>query len=159
MSDMQSTKGRREEPSGQGLPTWWLVFSRELADLWIGGKALYLILIYSVLLGIMVYVYSFNTELSLIPPKEAVYEMLKNAMAVSLFIGLIIGADSLSGERERAPLESLLLTPTNRRQIIAGKFLAGISFWPAALVIAVPYLQVLAQGDEILGPTILWGGL
>ena len=157
MSDMQSTKGRREEPSGQALPTWWLVFSRELADLWIGGKALYLILIYSVLLGIMVYVYSFNTELSLIPPKEAVYEMLKNAMAVSMFIGLVIGADSLSGERERATLESLLLTPTNRRQIVVGKFLAGMSAWPAAYIIAIPYMNVLSQGDEVLGPAILWG--
>ena len=159
MSDIQSARGRREEPSGRAVPTWWLVFSRELADLWIGGKALYLILIYSVLLGIMVYVYSFNTELSLIPPKEAVYEMLKNAMAVSMFIGLVIGADSLSGERERATLESLLLTPTSRRQIIVGKFLAGFSAWPVAYIIAIPYMHVLSQGDEVLSPAILWGAL
>ena len=141
------------------MPTWWLVFSRELADLWIGGKALYLILTYSVLMGILVYVLSFNSELSLIPPKEMVYEMLKNAMAVSLFIGLIIGADSLSGDRERATLESLLLTPTSRRQIVVGKFLAAVSPWPAALLIAVPYLSLLSQGDEILWPAVLWSAL
>jgi ABC-2 type transport system permease protein len=135
------------------------VFTRELADLWIGGKALNLILIYSILLGIMAYVFSFNSELSLIPPKEMVYEMLKNAMAVSLFIGLVIGADTLSGERERMTLESLLLTPTKRSQIMLGKFLAGISPWPAALLIAIPYLSVLSQGDEILGPAILWGAI
>src|SRR3990172_1512487 len=132
MSELQPAKGRQEEPSGRALPTWWLVFSRELADLWIGGKALTLILIYSVLLGIMVYVLATNSELSLIPPKEMVYETLKNAMAVSLFICLIIGADSLSGERERATLESLLLTPTSRRQIVVGKFLAAVSPLPAA---------------------------
>jgi hypothetical protein len=138
-------------------PAWWLVFTRELADLWIGGKALILILIYSVLLGIMVFIYSFNSELSLIPPKEAVYELLKNAMAVSLFIGLIIGADSLSGERERSTLESLLLTPVKRRQIVIGKFLAGISPWPVAYLIAIPYMYVLSQGDNVLVPAILWG--
>jgi len=141
----------------RATPAWWLVFTRELADLWVGGKALILILIYSILLGVMVYVYSFNSELSLIPPKEAVYELLKNAMAVSLFIGLIIGADSLSGERERNTLESLLLTPAKRRQIVLGKYLAGISPWPAAYLIAIPYMYVLSQGDEVLIPAILWG--
>ena len=145
--------------SDSALPAWWVVCTRELADLWIGGKALILILVYSILLGIMVYVLSSNSELSLIPPKEMVYETLKNAIAVSLFIGLIIGADSLSGERERATLESLLLTPTSRRQIVVGKFLAAVTPWPAALVIAVPFLALLAQGDEILAPALLWGAV
>ena len=139
------------------LPAWWLVFTRELSDLWIGGKALNLILIYTIVLAVMVYLYSFNTELSLIPPKEAVYEMLKNAMAVSMFIGLVIGSDTLSGERERNTFESLLLTPVSRRQIVIGKFLAGISSWPVAYAIAIPFMSVLSQGDEVLLPAILWG--
>jgi ABC-2 type transport system permease protein len=143
----------------QTSPTWWLIFMRELTDLWIGGKAFNLILIYSIMLGIMVYVFSFNSELSLIPPKEATYEMLKNAMAVSLFIALVIGADMLSGERERATLESLLLTPANRRQIIFGKFLAGSSPWPVAFLIAIPFMKVLSQGDEVLVPAIIWGAI
>ncbi len=159
---MSSQEARMDEISrseGRSLPAWWLIFTRELTDLWIGGKALTLILIYSVLLGIMVYVLSSNSELSLIPPKEMAYETLKNAVAVSLFIALIIGADSLSGERERATFEALLLTPASRRQIITGKFLAGISPWPIAFLIVIPYLNVVAQGDEILGPAILWGGI
>src|SRR3972149_4956799 len=159
LRDKQVVAGSRVKPSGSALPTWWLVFTRELADLWIGGKALVLILIYSLVLGVMVYLLAYNEELSLIPPKELVYELTKNAMAVGLFIGLIIGADSLSGEREPATFESLLLTPTTRRTLIAGQFLAGLSVWPAAFVIALPYLRVLSQGDEILGPTILWGAL
>jgi ABC-2 type transport system permease protein len=149
----------QDKSSRGALPAWWLVFKREMADLWIGGKALNLILIYSVVLGVMVYVFSFNSELSLIPPKEAVYEMLKNAMGISLFITLIIGADSLSGERDRATLESMLLTPSSRRQIISGKFLAGMSPWPIAYVIAIPYMYVLSQGDEILVPAIIWGAI
>ena len=159
LKDEQTVADRRVKPSGSALPTWWLVFIRELADLWIGGKALILTVIYSIVLGIMVYVLASSEELSLIPAKELVYELTKNAISVSLFICLIIGADSLSGERERATFESLLLTPTSRRQIMVGKFLAGLSFWPAALLIAIPYLQVLSQGDDVLGPTILWGAL
>jgi ABC-2 type transport system permease protein len=145
--------------SEKASPTWWLVFRRELVDLWIGGRAFNLMLIYSLVLGGMVYIYSFNTELSLIPPKEATYEMLKNAMAVAVFVGMIIGTDAFSGERDRATLESLLLTPANRRQIILGKFLAAFSIWPAAYVIAIPYLYVLAQGDSVFGPALFWGAI
>lgn len=143
----------------RGLPAWWLVFTRELVELWIGGKAFNLILIYSIVLGVMVYVFSFNSELSLIPAKEAVYEMLKNAMAISLFIALVIGADTLSGERERTTLESLLLTPASRIQIVFGKFMAGTSPWLASFIIAIPYMYVLAQGDEVLVPAIIWGAI
>ena len=157
--NMEHVAVGKVKASGRVLPAWWLVFKREMTDLWIGGKAFNLILIYSIMLGGMVYIYSFNTELSLIPPKEAVYEMLKNAMAVAMFVGLIIGADSISGERDRATLESLLLTPVNRRQIIVGKFLAAFSIWPAAYVIAIPYLYVLAQGDNVLAPALFWGAL
>jgi ABC-2 type transport system permease protein len=140
-------------------PAWWLVFVRELTDLWVGGKALVLVFIYTVFLGVVTYVIASNSELSLIPPKEMVYETIKNVMAVSLFIGLIIGADALSGERERNTLESMLLTPASRRQIVVGKFLAGITFWPAAFVIAIPTFNILSQGDEIFGQGLFWGGL
>jgi len=159
MSAVQTTNDPRVTQSGSVAPAWWLVFMRELTDLWVGGKALVLMFIYTVFLGVVTYVIASNSELSLIPPKEMVYETIKNVMAVSLFIGLIIGADSLSGERERNTLESLLLTPSSRRQIVAGKFLAAITFWPAAFVIAIPTFNILAQGDEIFGQGLFWGGI
>ncbi len=145
--------------TGTSPPTWWVVFGRELADLWIGGKALWLILVYTLLLGIWSYVLASNSELSLIPPKEMVFEMLKAYVGVSLFVALIIGADSIAGERERATLEGLLLTPTSRRQLVMGKFLAAISPWPVALAVTIPYWNVLAQGDKVFGQAILWGAI
>jgi hypothetical protein len=141
------------------VPTWKLLLKRELTDLWIGGRAFNLLLVYSILLGLMLYTYTLTAELSILPPQEAVYEMLKNSTAFSIFMGLIIGADSISGERDRSTLESLLLTPVNRRQIIIAKLLAGISPWPAAYLIALPFLYVLAQGNAVLGPAIFWGAL
>lgn len=151
---MNETQG-----STRGAPTWWLVFMRELSELWLGGKAPVLLLIFSVLLGIMTWVMASNSELSLIPPQEMTYETLKAAIAVGLFISMIIGADSISGERERATLEGLLLTPTSRRQIVIGKFLAGISPWPVAMLIAVPYMWVLSQGNEVFRSAVPWGAL
>src|SRR5690349_15771378 len=159
LSEKRAVNESRVEPFGRALPAWWLVFIRELSELWIWGKALTLIIFYSIYLGVSSYIFAANSELSLIPPKEMVYLTISGAITVGLFVALIIGADSFSGERERATLEALLLTPANRRQIVIGKFLASISPWPVAMVIAVPYVIVLSQGDEILGTALLWGAI
>jgi hypothetical protein len=87
------------------------------------------------------------------------YLSLQATIAIGLFIGLSIGADTISGERERATLEGLLLTPLKRREIVVGKFLAAISPWPAVLAVAIPYLAILAPEGNALGQTLVWGGL
>jgi azurin len=143
----------------RGRSTWWIVFANEVHGLWIGGKAPVLLLLYSIVLGAHAFVTAYNVELSLMPPKEMVYETVKTAISVGIFLGMMIGADAISGERERGTLEALLLTPTRRRQIIAGKFLAALTPWPAALALTIPYMAVLGQGDEVLLPAILWGAL
>ncbi len=138
-------------------PVWRIVFWRELRDQWVGGKALVMILIYTLLLGIYAYLFASNSELQLLPLKQMVLEIVKAAVFVGLFICLIVGADSVSGERERATLEGLLLTPTSRRQIVVGKFLSALSPWPAALAVAIPYWVVLSKGDVALGHALVWG--
>jgi len=159
MKDERTVGGTGVASAGRARPGWWLMFSREMADLWMGGKALNLVLVFSILLGLVAFVLATNSELSLIPPKEMVFEMVRLSLAASGFICLIIGADSLSGERERATLEGLLLTPASRRQLVIGKFLAAVSPWPAALAISLPYWVLLAQGDEAFAQAALWGSL
>ena len=138
---------------------WWLVCKWELADLWIGGRVFNFLILFSVLMSITVYLMATNSELSLTPPKLTVLIMLQAAITFGLFIGLIVAAESISGERERATFETLLITPTSRLQLVLGKFLAALSPWPAALLLAVPYMVVLAQGDPVLVPALLWGAL
>ena len=145
--------------SGHAIPVWRIVFGRELRDLWVGGKALSMLLIYTVLLGIYAYLFASNSELQLLPLNQMVLEIVKAAIFVGLFICLIIGADSVSGERERATLEGLLLTPASRRQIVVGKFLAALSTWPVALAVAIPYWLVLSKGGPVLGQALRWGPL
>jgi ABC-2 type transport system permease protein len=140
-------------------PVWRIVFWRELRDHWIGGKALSLILIYTILLGIYAYLFATNSELSLLPLRHMVLEIVKAAVFVGLFICLIMGADTVSGERERITLEGLLLTPTSRREILVGKFLSAVSPWPVALAVAIPYWVVLSKGDPALGQALVWGPL
>jgi ABC-type transport system involved in multi-copper enzyme maturation permease subunit len=158
---LRARAAARSSAGSAGAPsraaTWWLVFRRELRDLWVGGKALNLTIGYTILLGGYAYWQAADSAVSLIPPKEMVFELWKFAMMSAVFIGLIIGADAFSGERERSTLEGLLLTPTNRLQIVIGKYLAAASTWPAALIMTVPYTYVLAQGDEVFGQAIRWG--
>jgi ABC-type Na+ efflux pump permease subunit len=148
-----------KEPSGLAFSAWWLMFVRELSDLWIGGKALYLILAYSIFLGFQAYSQVKTGESDMIPPKEMVFATLQIVFYTGGLIGLIIGADSISGERERGTLEALLLTPVSRRQIIIGKLLAGLSPWPIALLLAIPFLKILSQDDPVFGQALYWGGI
>lgn len=157
--DKQQALERSTARAQAPAPAWWIIFVRELSDMWIGGKALILIFIYSVLMGLLSYVLASNNELSLIPPKEMVFLMLQTALLVGGFIAAIIGADSISGERERATLEALLLTPSSRFQIVLGKLLAAITPWPVAMITTIPYLKTLSQGDEVFGQAIVWGFL
>lgn len=149
--------GGREVPAVSS--GWRVIALRELADLWIGGRALIFLILFSVLLGVMAFLLATNNELSLIPPKEMVFLTLQVTIAVGLFIGIIIGADSISGERERATMETLLLAPMSRRQIVVGKFIAAVSPWPVALAIATPYLALLSPNMTVLGLVLLWGTL
>ena len=64
-----------------GSPSWWIVCRRETKDLWVGGKALYLILIYMVLLGIYSYTLAGNAEVKLLPIREMISEMVKHSIA------------------------------------------------------------------------------
>ena len=146
-------------PWKPAVSAWRVVLSRELSELWIGGKGLYLILAFSVLLGIETFVLATNAELNLYTPRDMVYEITKIAIQVSMLIGLIIGADSISGERERRTLEGLLLTPASRGQFVLGKFLAGLTAWPVALVITVPFMLRLSQGSGAIPRAVLGGAL
>ena len=155
--DDSNVSGARVAPSGLGWPAWWLVCQRELHELWVGGKALRLLLVYTVIVGGVSFVSVQNSLQDPTPPKELVWSTLQICVYVSVCMGLIIGADSVSGARERAALEMLLLTPASRRQIVVGKFLASLSPWPAALAVTAPCLAVLSQGDPIFGAALAWG--
>jgi len=131
-------------------PVWWLVCKQELVDLWIRGRVLLFLIVFAVLMSGTAIAQEKEGQLSLIPPAETVFILIQSTITFGLVIGLIIGADSFSGERERMTLEPLLLTPGGRGQIVLGKFLAALSPWPVAFVLSIPYTIQLAGGDQIV---------
>src|SRR3989475_4908606 len=156
MSDTRNVTAGHADTVGAASPTWWIIFTREMRDLWIGGKALLLVLLYTVLLGFYAFFLASNNEVNLLPVKEMIQEVVKTAIAASLLLSMIIAADSITAERERGILEGLLLTPASRRQIVVGEFLAASSPIPVALLVTVPYLAVLSKGNPVFWPATLW---
>lgn len=147
-------RGKKRPKAG-----WMIVLRSELNDLWIGGKALIFLILFSVLLGVMAFLFATNKELSLTPPAEALFLMVKTTLAVGLLFGLVLGADTISGERERTTIESLLLTPVQRRDVVIGKYLAALSPWPAAMAVAGGYLLLIAPDGATFVTAYLWMGL
>jgi plastocyanin len=138
---------------------WWLVFKREFADLWTSARVVVLLVLFCLVMSVTSVMRQLESQLSTIPPVEMVFLTVLSAISFGLFVGLVIGADSISGERERATLEALLLSPAKPRQIVLGKFLAAMSPWPVTLLLAVPYVVVLGQGDPSVSEALWLGAL
>ena len=146
---------RLPERPGAALFAWWVVCRRDLQDLWVGGRALMLLLVYTIVIGATTFLMVKSSQMDMTPPKEMVWSILQTCMYVSVFMGLLVGADTLSGARDRELMETLLLTPASRTQIVLGKFIASMSPWPAAMVVTFPCVLVVCQGDPILVPSLM----
>ena len=88
----------RIKAPGKGLPGWWLMAARELTDLWIGGRAFILLILFSILLGVMSFLLATNSELSLIPPREMVFLMLQ----ITIAVGPVYRPDYQCGQHQAA---------------------------------------------------------
>ena len=137
--------------------TWAVVAEQELRDLWLGGRGLPLSLAFSVLLSVMAYLVATNRALNFLEQHESVNLTLQVAIAVGALLTLLAAADTVSGERERGTLETLLLTPVPRIQVAAGKLLAALSLWLAAFAITIPYVWFLGRGVGIVGDALAAG--
>ena len=138
-------------------PGWAVVGEQEIRDLWLGGRGLLLSLAFSVLLSVIAYLVATNQALNFLEQRESVSLTLQVAVAVGSLLTLLVAADSVSGERERATLESLLLTPVARLGITSGKLLGALSLWLAAFVITIPYVWFLGRGVGLVGNALLVG--
>jgi ABC-2 type transport system permease protein len=141
----QATQLRERRARG-----WAVVLGQELRDLWLGGRGLVLCLGFSLLLSTIAYLLAASTDLNFLERRESVSLTLQVATVVGGMLALLAAADAISGERERGTLESVLLTPVSRREILVGKLLAALSLWFAAFAITVPYVWFLGRGVDIV---------
>ena len=140
-------------------PAWLVVTGGECRDLWVGGRGPVLVFGFSLLLSVVTYLLATDKVLNYLEQREAVNLTLQVAVSVGALLTIVVGADAISGERERGTLETLLLTPPSRRQIAVGKLLAALSLWLAAFVVSLPYVWVLGRSVSVVGTAVLLGGL
>jgi ABC-2 type transport system permease protein len=138
---------------------WSIVCEWELRDLWVGGRGLLLSLAFSLLLSVLAYLVATNQALNFLEQREAVNLTLQVAVAVGALLALVAAADTVSGERERRTLETLLLSPVPRLELIFGKLAAAFSLWLAAFAITIPYLWFLGRGVGIVGDALAVGAV
>jgi ABC-2 type transport system permease protein len=136
---------------------WRIVAGQEIRDLWIGGRGLPLTIGYSLLLSVITYLVATNTALNFLEQREAVNLTLQVAVAVAALLVLLAAADAISGERERGTLESLLLAPARRVDLVTGKGLAVLTLWAVALIVAIPYVWFLGRGVGVVGLALVNG--
>src|SRR5882672_10326038 len=129
-------------PRDARAPGWLVVLGQELRDLWVGGRGLSLSLALSVLVSAIAYLVATNRALNFLEQREAVNLTLQVAIAVGALLALLAAADTLSGERERETL---------------GTLLAALSLWLAAYVITVPYVWFLGRGIGIVRDALVTG--
>jgi ABC-2 type transport system permease protein len=134
-----------------------VVARQELRDLWLGGRGVVLLFAFSVLVSVITYLSATNQSVNFLEQHEAVNLTLQVGVAVGGLLALVIGADAISGERERGTLEALLLTPVPRPQLVAGKLAAAVSVWLAAAVATVPYVWFLGRDVGAVGDAVLSG--
>jgi ABC-2 type transport system permease protein len=134
-----------------------VVVGQELRDLWLGGRGLLLSIAFSLLLSVTAYLVATNQALNFLEHRETVNLVLQVAIAVGALLALLAAADSISGERERGTLESLLLTPASRLRITLGKLLGALSLWVVAFLIAIPYIWFLGRGVGLVRDALATG--
>ena len=150
MVDAERTTPRR---------AWTIVGEWELRDLWLGGRGLLLSLAFSLLLSVLTYLTATNKALNFLEQRESVNLTLQVAIAVGALLALVAAADAVSGERERGTLETLLLAPVPRLQLMLGKLGGAFSLWLAAFAITIPYVWFLGRGVGIVGDALATGAL
>ena len=143
--------------AARSAPGWWVVLGQELRDVWLGGRGPALTFAFSLILSAVAYLVATNTALNFLEQREAVGLITQVSVAMGGILVVIAAADAISGERDRGTLEALLLAPVPRRQIAAGKLAAALSLWPAAFLVALPYVWVLGHGIGVVGDAVVVG--
>lgn len=136
---------------------WLVVLGQELRDLWLGGRGLVLCFAFSVLVSVIAYLVASSTDFNFLEQRESASLTLQVAIAVGGLLALLVAADSVSGERERGTLETLLLTPVPRAEIGVGKLLSALSLWLGAFVVSIPYIWLLGRDVGIVEEAIVAG--
>lgn len=123
-----------------------IVLDQELGRIWWRGPGTWVILGIAVAMSVVAVGLSYTSQINLLDAREGLAVLVRLSVGIGLVLAGFAAADSISGERDRSTLESLLLTPVDHRQVLLAKLAASASWWAAALLVSAPYLIVMGIG-------------
>ena len=127
-----------------------LIARKEAGELLLNVRGLAWLMAMAVALSAFGLLLVSNTELSLLDNAQVVYDMAGIVTALGSLLAMVVGIDTIAGERERGSLVPLLLTPVARDTILAGK-LGGVAIaWTTMYVLAIPYLWAIGSTGQNL---------
>ena len=125
---------------------WTTVAGEEIRDQWIRGWWPWVAFGMSVVLSMVALGMAYTSRVNLLDAREGMNILVRISVGAALGLMLLDAADSVSWERDRSTLESLLLTPLDGRSLVFGKLFASWFLWLVVFLITVPYLWVLGTG-------------
>lgn len=132
-----------------------LIARKEAGELLLSLRGLAWLMAVAVALSVFGLLLVSNTELSLLDNAQVVYDMVGIVTALGGLLALVVGIDTVAGERERGSLVPLVLTPASRDAILAGK-LGGVAIaWAVMYVVALPYLWAVGSTGQNLAEGML----
>jgi len=127
-----------------------LVAGKESGELLLSPRGLGWLLAVAVVLSGFALLLIGDTELSLLDNAEVVYDMVGIVTALGALLALVVGVDTIAGERERGSLMPLLLTPLSRDSILVGKLGGVVAAWAVMYLLAAPYLWAVGSTGQNL---------
>lgn len=133
----------------------YLIARKEAGELLLDLRGLLWLMAVAVVLSAFSLLLVGSTELSLLDNAQAVYDMTAIVTALGSLLALIVGVDAVAGERERASLVPLLLTPVSRGAILVGK-LGGVAIaWTVLYALSLPYLWAVGSTGQNMADGML----
>ncbi len=141
--------------STRPVARWRVIARHELSDLWFSSKGLAVLFGFTLVLSVLSYLASADAGINLLDARESVGIVVQTAIGLGTLTALVVSADAISGERERGTLEALLLAPVARRHIVIGKLLAATTMWVASLIVALPFVAIMADGPGVAADAVI----
>jgi len=133
-----------------------IIARKEAGELLLSTRGLAWLLALSAIMSVLSLLLVSNTELSLLDNAQVVYMVMGTVTALGSLLAVVLGSDTIAGERERGSLLPLLLAPIKPSQIVFGKMGGQLSGWLVMYLISLPYVWAVGSSGQNLAQSILY---
>ncbi len=134
---------------------WLAIAIEEMRRAWLGWRAGSLFLAFTLFLSGFILLLAANPETNVLSQQTMIAQTIQLSVIAGIGVVLLLGSSAISGERDHSTIETLLLVPIPRQDIIIGKLLAVLSLWLGMMLLAIPYVVLVARGTDVLMASVL----